>query len=181
MRLTKKLREQIKDAIMADTNFKDRHKELKAFYTLLLRDIFKDSIPKEFYEATKNLPSEWFPHQSLIPLRAPWSREPTNGEFDIEPLKIPQSYLSHGISDAHPTVREYSDKWDKIGKERIEMNSKITTLLNSYSSSEKLIKDFPQFEKYVSKSETSFPVSINKCDILATMTKAGLKLDSGEL
>ena len=181
MRLTKKLREQIEDAIMADTNFDARYKELKTFYTLLLRNMFEDSIPKEFYEATKNLPSEWFMHCSLIPLVAPWSRGPTNGKFDIEPLKIPRSHLSHGIADSHPTVREYSDKWGKIDEERAEMYSKITTLLGSYSSSEKLIKDFPQFEKYVSKSEMSFPVAVDKCDILATMSKAGLKINSGEL
>ena len=181
MRLTKKLREQIKDAIMADTNFEARHKELKTFYTSLLRSMLKDTMPKEFYEATKNLPPEWFLHQASISLCAPWSRGPTNGKFDIEPLKIPRSHLSHGIAENHPTVQEYSDKWGKIDEERAEMYSKITTLLNSYSSSEKLIKDFPQFEKYVSKSEMSFPVAVDKCDILATMSKAGLKINSGEL
>lgn len=181
MRLTKKLREQIKDAIMADTNFDARYKELKTFYTSLLRNILKDSIPKEFYEATKNLPPEWFPHKSRLPLRAPWSDGVTNGEFDIEPLKIPQSYLSHGIADTHPTVREYSDKWKKLTDEHTEMDSKITTLLKSYTLSEKLVKDFPQFEKYIPKSDESFPVSVDKCDILATMSKAGLKIDSGEL
>lgn len=83
-------------------------------------------------------------------------------------VKYPSSMQWHTLK-GDEIVKYYSFTWDSYRKSK----KLLTNTLAAYTTVEKLLNDFPEFEEFVSYSKTNLPAVIVK-DARANLTSLGL-------
>lgn len=188
-RLTKAIREDLAKKIFAATNFPDLKAQIKKDFYAASTLWAKSFLPPDFNDSIKNLPREWFATCSSYELRG--AVNPLNC---MKPLNERHSY-SHtvpleafacpvrmvvtppGQDDAGSVVQEWlkvlikrAENWfDESEKFKAELDSTLW----AYNTTEKLLKDFPQFAKHITIPQKTYPVAVAPGKFSALLTASG--------
>ena len=178
-RLTKDLRSKILDSILAAT----KYPALEETYMKLCRASAtawaKSKLPKEWESKTKGLPREWFATCSQIAMSGYHPGRITKMRYtysiEIEAFAAPMTMSCPKIDDSDPPTWffELRKETDKVRDEYFTLRSTINGTLNSYTTVEKLLKDFPEFSRHVPNQPTHYPISTNVTEVVKVLMGAG--------
>jgi hypothetical protein len=178
MRLTKAIKKEIVFRVLEASDFGTRFKAVRDKHIPLLREYVMSQQPEGFYEATKNLPSEWFRHIATISLMSPYAQEPTFGHYECEPFRVPvAAFLRVGIPDNHPLVRAYSNEYRTIVEAQNMLKTTLERQLSAYTTTIKLLKDLPELKKFVPEEPKKYAVTANKTELLSALKAAAVKTE----
>ena len=179
-RLTKALKEEIVKAVFKASALPARRDELNKQLSITVREALVLTLPERFLEVTKNLPSGWFQCMSNYYLHYSGNKA-VPGNICIDP---PISYPAHDAPQLSSETRSaLLDKYNKLfqvyERDRDELNNTTWALLNSYRTTEKLLNDVPEMEKFIPKESVNYPPpAIPVSNVLAKFMQMGVALQA---
>lgn len=156
MRLTEKLRSEIKRKVINSTTLNVEFDELVKKESELVREIVESQIPPEFKKLAKKGDSGWFRILTSVRVDNSVSAVRYWSSFtyvSFTPINIPMNFNFCRITES-PVFKEaveWKDKYDKIERE-------LSAVLKSYKTIKALVKDHPYIEKHIPKTEVNYPL-----------------------
>lgn len=185
-RMTNDRRSQISHKIYKATSLPGRLEENEKQIVKLIANWYKALVPKDFVEATKSLPKEWFQHTATIHCQAgtnPYSPDiNSNSEWSSiisldDPIKVPVSMerckFTRDDAKRMPHLLELLAERVDLFKQEKAVKENLRLTLNAYNTVEKLIKDFPEFEKHCDVPAKEYPIAVNTAATSLLLMKAG--------
>lgn len=178
-RLTKALKEEIVEAVYKASSLPTHEKELNEQLSAAVREALLDELPENFLEVTKNLPPEWFRQVGNYYLH--YSTRVVPGHIVIDPpLLCPAQIHPELPSEVRNALYErFQEQFEAFVRDRAELNTTTWARLNSYRTTEKLLKDVPEMEKFIPKSFVNYPPpAVPVSNILAKFMQMGVVLQA---
>ncbi len=176
---------------MAATNFPEQREELLKKFFNWCTSYAKAHLPPDFKEKTKGVPREWLATRVAIEVDGCFNPITITGPKDkrgnyyyrsapIEAMAVPVTLI---IPDP---VKEVNDQrtlpielqWlvdaaNKWVADYAEVEAEVRKALYAYSSTDKLIKDFPQFAKHLDIPSKERQVAVMPSKLSALLTATG--------
>lgn len=200
--LNNKLRDSIIDSIIdTGTTLPARKEALKHATEKRVRELCVQRVSQDFISATKNLPVEWFPHESSVnidrmlnpieistnsedELRKGWR----GGTITFDPIKHPMSARFNRRDYSLHTVgcgkAEDPESWeaklsDLIGEARQiradeeKARRELRQFLHSVRTYKQIIEKAPELEPFLPDYEKPMPLTVPVAPLLSTLNKLG--------
>jgi len=173
-RLTKALREEITNSIMAATNFEDRLTKARQKYLPLIREKLITTLPEGFWEATKGMPAEWFEHRVLIDVDFSNYLYQRGKDFKTtEPIRVPTNRKDFGLFANDPLLNEYAELVKTIDEQRDEARAQVESFLLSCRNTDQIVERMPEFERHVPKNGKTYAIVATTANLASALFAAG--------
>lgn len=190
-KLTNKMRQETLDKVMAATNFPEQREELLKKFFNWCTSYAKAHLPPDFTEKTKGVPREWLatrvdidvdgrfnpititgpevkrgicyyqsaPIEAMaVPIRLQIP-DPVKNKNDVLSAPIELQWL---VAEANKWVSDYD-----------EVAAEVRKTLHAYTSTDKLLKDFPQFAKHLDVPSPQRALTVSPAKLSALLTATG--------
>lgn len=199
--LSKALREQIEDSVIAATHIPAKKKAVIASTKAAVREALRLRLPEGFEAATAHLPPEWFDGTDLTYIADAvnpesilyYSRDASNmvryhggssHYLGFETLHHPRS-KAPWLRSQHDPEQPVEPTWDrvlaaqiteaeKLHKKECEMRAELRAVLHSVNSVEKLIEKMPSLARHVPPAPgKAMPLVVSTAKAESLLKKAG--------
>lgn len=193
MKLTKEARAQIVENIVGATDLPDLKEALKKSMDKFANEYARSFIDKKFIAATANLPREWF--RTVVSFSISPEYDPVRITRYVPPgvpkerwmidypveafhapmnINIPSIYKKADPENVPAKLRPLIAEANAISEREHEMRRTLEATLVSFTTVEKLIADFPEFERHCPKPPTkTYPVAVNTQPVIDMLVAAG--------
>lgn len=190
IRLTKQMREDIRDRVMAATTLPVTRKEIEEATKKYLSRWLSEQIPKAFRDFTKSAPKSWFMMANLarvqngvsplyilmsgVPNSDYSSRYISNVYLD-DPVAKPADFSVPCISieTASQELLVLVAQATALHAQYTETKAKVEATLNGFTTLDKLIREVPEFEKHCTGYKPNYAVVVDSANTLSALFKAG--------
>lgn len=190
-KLTNKMRQETLDKIMAATNFTEQREDLLKRFFNWCTSYAKAHLPPDFAEKTKGVPREWLATRVAIEVDGRFNPititgpENKRGNYyyrsaPIEAMAVPVTLIiPDPVKDAADVLSapielqwlvDAANNWVKAYD---EVEEAVRKTLYAYSSTDKLIKDFPQFHKHLDIPSAVRALTVPPAKLSALLTATG--------
>lgn len=191
--LTKDIREQIVQSVLAGTWIPEKKAAILKSTGEAIREVWRKYLPEGFEAATATLPPAWFPKESVEYLSCAVNpdliMQPTNsrGEkcsssnFSVPPLAVPENfrpeYRYNGVghipfwSEAlAPQIKEAQ----KLRAAQDKLEEELRGFLYSVKTYKQVLEKMPELERHLPKPAAKpMPVATSTAPLLSTLAKLG--------
>lgn len=190
-KLTNKMRQETLDKIMAATNFPEQREDLLKKFFNWCTNYAKAHLPPDFAEKTKGVPRDWLATRVAIDVDGRFNPititgpENKRGNYyyrsaPIEAMAVP---VLLNIPDPITEVANVCklpielqwlvDEANKWVSDYAEVEAEVRKTLYAYSSTDKLLKDFPQFAKHLDVPSPQRALTVSPAKLSALLTATG--------
>lgn len=190
MKLTNVLRSEIIENIIKATDLPDLKAVLKKNLDKFANEYARSFVDKKFTAATANMPRDWFRtvasisiHPDHLPTEiAKYRDEEQRGsrwmvDYPVEAFPAPMSLKVTAIyktDDVPVKLAPLIEDAKAISERETKMRTTLNATLNSFTTVEKMVADFPEFERHCPKPPAkSYPVAVNTKPVIDMLVAAG--------
>lgn len=191
-RLTNSLRQKIAAKIFNATTLPNQLMTNTNALKKIYKNWFISKLPKDFKQATKSFPKEWFHQANRIEITRGMSTYNPNIEeiekynytdsvYFEDPVSVPYSFRCPSFKktdlDKLPELLPLLAERVILLKAEKDTKKELETTLNAYTTVTKLIKDFPEFAKHCPDAPTtSYPIAVNPDKVVHALMKVGFDI-----
>lgn len=186
-RLTKAMREEILNSVLAATDFEKKKKDILQRAGQVARKELLKLVPKEFTAMIEGHPQEWFLHDTSVHLGRDYAPEQAFNEsanywygcdLAFEPIPHPC-----GIAMEIPEEQQaklftpFRKEAEKLMEKQEKLRSDMRTFLLSCSTVEKVLEQMPELKPHIPEKAEFFAPTVNTNNLLSQLMKSGFVVE----
>lgn len=190
-KLTNKMRQETLDKVMAATNFPEQREDLLKKFFNWCTSYAKAHLPPDFAEKTKGVPREWLATRVAIEVDGRFNPITITGPVvkrgiychrsaPIEAMAVPVGLQIPdpvkevgGVLSAPIELQWLVDEANKWVSDYTAVETELRKTLHAYTSTDKLLKDFPQFAKHLDVPSAQRALTVSPAKLSALLTATG--------